>query len=169
MATRSSNSFMSWPSITTSPQAPQRSAGSCAVKVWPQTSMLSSSAMATTFSLSHREQVFIPPPTPPAWPLPERCEHAFQRASPAGTAACTIERSSNAQRDDGGTVRLVDPRVGPALHPLQAAVEQVLGHDVAHGREQRLTHAGGLALQLAQQRLHAPARAVRPRPPQTAR
>src|SRR5207302_1935544 len=65
-ATRTSNSLKSRPSMTIRPQAWHFSAGSCAVKLWPPASMVSSSVMGTTLSRSHRRPLFMArfPPSP---------------------------------------------------------------------------------------------------------
>src|SRR5256885_13367667 len=54
---------------------------------------------------------------------------------------------------------LVDPRIGASLGVarIEACIEQVRGHDVAHGSEDRRADARMVALDVREQALHAPA------------
>src|SRR5437868_3665887 len=154
-ATRSSKRLRSWPSMTIWPHAWHFSAGSCAVKVWPQASIWSSRVMATIFCRWQRPHLFTTrlPRSPGC--LGRGCERRRKGARATGTAACNqvVEKSAS-QRHGRSAVLPVDPRVRAGLLPHRAAVEEVLRHHVAHRSEDRGADPGMLAFQLRKQSLH---------------
>src|SRR5438067_1925178 len=160
--TRSSKRRRSWPSMTIWPQAWHLSAGSCAVKVWPHASMLSSSVMATIFCRSQRPHVFTArlPRSPGC--LGKGWERQRKGARAIGMAACNPR---NVRSPLPHEVRVcgyvldctrfaVDPRIPAALLADGGAIQEVLRHHVAHGSQDRGADSGMLAFQLREQSLH---------------
>src|SRR5467141_3709466 len=143
--------------MTIWPQAWHFSAGSWAVKVWPQASMVSSSVMARILCPSQRSHVFMPRLPRSAGCLGKAWERRREEARAVGTPACMVQERSAAQRDRLRRLAAVavDPGVRPALLAEQTPVEQVLGHHVAHRAQDGRAHAGMLAFEVRQQLLDA--------------
>src|SRR6267378_467457 len=143
--------------MTIWPQAWHFSAGSWAVKVWPQASMVSSSVMATIFCPSHRSHVFMPRLPRSAVCLGKAWERRRKQARALGMPVCMVQERSAAQRDRLGRLAIVavDPGVRPARLAEQAPIEQVLGHHVAHRAQDGRAHAGMLAFEVREQLLDA--------------
>src|SRR5438105_5974200 len=149
-AMRSSKSFMSCPWMTICPQASQRVAGRQAVKVWPQTSRLSSKEMETTLSRPHRPQVFIGA-SPLARPVGNPGEQK-RLVQARGRRRERGRRMSAAQLRERA-VFAVDPWVCTALLAKKPRVQQVFRHHVAHGRDDGSPDTRVLGLQAAEERL----------------
>src|SRR6267142_946579 len=143
--------------MTIWPQTWHFSAGSWAVKVWPQASMVSSSVMARIFCPSQRSHVFMPRLPRSADCLGKAWERRWKQARAVGTPVCMVHEWSAAHRDRLRRLAAVtvDPRVRPSLLADQAAVEQVLGHHVAHRAQDGRPHARVLQLKVRQQLLDA--------------
>src|SRR5882672_7747468 len=143
--------------MTIWPQAWHFSAGSWAVKVWPQASMVSSSVMARILCPSQRSHFFMPRLPRSAGCLGKAWERRREEARAVGTPACMVQERSAAQRDRLRRLAAiaVDPGVRPALLADQAPVEQVLGHHVAHRGQDGRAHTGMLPFDVRQQLLDA--------------
>src|SRR5437870_4714917 len=102
----------------------------------------------------------IPRPRLPRPPVcsGRRWERTAKRARAlARPLARATEKASAAQRDRLRSVAAVsvDPGVGSALLAQEAAVQQMLGEDVAHRREDGGARAGVIALQVGEELLDA--------------
>src|SRR6266481_5673160 len=97
----------------------------------------------------------IPRSAPPAC-SGRRWERTAKRARAlARPLARAREKTSAAQRDGSVAAVAVDPGVRSALLAQEAAVQEMLGEDVAHRGEDGGAHAGVIALQVGEELLDA--------------